>query len=129
MQDVRFVTSLFVIVVTVLAASVLPYTLLFVVQRKTKVSCLMALTLVLVGGVLGFVVSFSLRFQVEASLAVPIIQAAVDAQCGAGAVTVDTAGYSSEPYASWLGEGVGCQYIDFEGEWECYCDTEGSPSP
>ena len=124
MQGVRFAVSLFVSVVTLLGATVLPYVVLFVVRRKTRVSCLPAIALVLTGALVGFAVSFPLRFQVEALLARPAIQGAVDVQCGTGAVVVDIAGYSPEPYASWLGEEAGCQYIDFNREWECYCQPE-----
>ncbi len=125
MQAVQFLATLFVIVSTVIGAAVVPYVVLFVVQRRSRVGCGHAVLFVTVGGLLGFGVSFSLRHQVEARLALPSIQDALDDQCGGGVVRADPAHFVAEPFFSWIGDEASCHYIEASREWECYCPSGG----
>lgn len=124
MRGIEFVSWGFVILTTLVAGTVLPYFVLYVVRGRQRVGCGIALVVVLVAIAIGFGIGMVLRPAVVAQLSVPRIQAALNAQCGSGSEEVRAADFTTTPYYSWLGEEAGCQYIDYTTSWECYCGVD-----
>lgn len=124
MRGIEFVGWGFVVLITLVASTLLPYLVLFGLRRRERVGCGRAIGVVVVSGLIAFGVAMALRPSVVASLTVPRIQAALDGQCGEHSEPVSAVGFVMTPYYSWLGEEAGCQYIDYTSAWECYCTVD-----
>ncbi len=121
MQGIRFAATFFVIVTTSLGAFVLPYGIVFLLRRRETIGCTQVLLYVVSGALFGLLIGLALRPQVEARLVLPLVQSALDAQCGGNAVIATLEGIEETPYTRWIGDNASCHYIDLSDEWECYC--------
>jgi hypothetical protein len=121
MQGARLGAFVVVIVLTAAGSLVVPYVLLFVRQHQERASCTAVVVFVIAGAFLGLLLGLSLRRAVEARVAVPAIQRAIDEQCGDGLVRVDVGHFVRSPYYSWITDDASCHFIDGSRTRECYC--------
>ena len=123
MRGVELVVGGVTILLILIGATIAPYLGLYVLRRRQRASCAAVLLAVVIDAAFGLGVGLAIQDALIGVLAVPAIQAAVDAQCGLGTETVTSGGFESQPYYTWLGEDAGCQYLNDAG-WECYCAVE-----
>lgn len=71
----------------------------------------------------GLVYGFLLVKEAEGYL--PLIQQALDEQCGEGVIIADIEGFDSDPMPVWYGRGANCRIVH-EGRngFECNCPTQ-----
>lgn len=85
---------------------------------------MLILGIVLVIAVIGIALYFA-ALRLEAASYVPIIQQALDEQCGEGNLVVDIEGFSGDPLPSWGSSEATCNLDHSTDEFICSC--EGVP--
>ncbi len=102
----------------------------FLVMRWKKSFYYFVFVIAAVFGVVTFVVSYVIAFNLERQFGAMAVQAALDEQCGKGHYVADAKGYNSDPFPSWHGEGVTCYILDSsQKDWICDCASPTDKKP